>query len=98
SKHNLLLKFNGLLQQVLAIVEALNYSNSNSIDNLSAIEKAMLEYLAASPEEVLNNIMQMISEKDEMNYKMDDILTFLAFFYMLSGETNISNESAMQVS
>ncbi|GFQ75853.1 sec1 family domain-containing protein 2 [Trichonephila clavata] len=96
SKHNLLLKCNGLLQQVLAIVEALNYSNSNSIDNLSAIEKALLEYLALSPEDVLNNIMQMISEKDEMNYKMDDILTFLAFFYMLSGETKISNESAMQ--
>ncbi|PRD31514.1 UNVERIFIED_CONTAM: Sec1 family domain-containing protein 2 [Trichonephila clavipes] len=67
SKHSLLLKCNGLLQQVLAIVEALNYSNSNSIDNLSAVEKALLEYLALSPEDVLNNIMQMISEKDEIS-------------------------------
>ncbi|GIY92483.1 sec1 family domain-containing protein 2 [Caerostris extrusa] len=96
SKPKSILNLNGLFQQVLAIVQALEYSSSNSLDSLSALEKALLEYLTTSPEEVLNYIMQMISEKEEMNYKMEEILTFLAFFYMLSGETNISNESAMQ--
>ncbi|CAL1293575.1 unnamed protein product [Larinioides sclopetarius] len=96
SKPKSILTYNGLFQQVLAVIQALEYASSNSIDNLSALEKALLEYLTTSPEEVLTYIMQMISEKEEMNYKMGEILIFLAFFYMLSGENSIPNESAMQ--
>nr|XP_042895869.1 sec1 family domain-containing protein 2 isoform X3 [Parasteatoda tepidariorum] len=89
-------KFTGLLQQTLAVIQALEFSSSKGVDNLAAIEKALLQYLTTSSEEVLSNIMQMITEKEEMNYKMEEIIIFLAFFYMLSGETDLANESAMQ--
>ncbi|KFM74070.1 Sec1 family domain-containing protein 2, partial [Stegodyphus mimosarum] len=91
-----LIKNCGILQQALALVQALEYSKTNSVDHLSAIEKALIQFLATSPEEVLSNIMQMVAEKEEMNYKMEEIIIFLAFFYMLSGCSSVENESAMQ--
>ncbi|XP_054719495.1 sec1 family domain-containing protein 2-like [Uloborus diversus] len=92
----LIIKFCGLLQQALAVIQALEYSAANPSDKLSATQEALMQYLTASGEEVLSNIMQMILDKDGVTYKMEELMIFIAFIYMLGGNSNISNEPTLQ--
>lgn len=96
NKPELISKYRGLLQIALGVALALEHMTKSSLDQLSATEKALIQYLTVSVEEVLNNIMQMVTEREDSNRKMEEILIFLAFIYMLSGCSNIENEAAMQ--
>lgn len=55
-------KHKGILQIALAVALAFK----NSLDQFSATEKALMQYLTVSPEEVLCNITQMVAEREEM--------------------------------
>lgn len=66
NKPKLIARYNGLLQIGLAVVQALEFVAKNPLDQVSATEKALLQYLINSPENVLDHIMQMVYERDLM--------------------------------
>lgn len=96
----LMLKHSGLLQQVLAVCEALESNTNSYFDNLLGMEKLLVQNLSLS-EDVSDNVVNLISHRKDNGFKLEDILTLIAFLHVLAGKGVFKdeiNESVAQAS
>ncbi|XP_067140631.1 sec1 family domain-containing protein 2-like [Centruroides vittatus] len=89
----------GLLQCALAVVQTMQHSNSNILDEIQSTEQLLLQNLAMSAEDTYRNLLYLIDKRNERSLSLSIIISIISYVYMLdNGEIlgHHENEQKLQ--